>query len=122
MDASTQPKTIDEYIQNFPKEIQSKLQVIRKTIKEEAPEAKEEIKYRMPTFIYHGNLVHFAAFKYHIGFYPTPSAIEEFKKELSSYKTSKGATQFLINQLLPLPLIRKIVKFRVEENTNKLRK
>jgi uncharacterized protein YdhG (YjbR/CyaY superfamily) len=123
MDASTkQFKTIDEYINSAPEEVRGLLQTIRQTIKEEAPEAEETIKYRMPTFMFHGNLVFFAAFKKHIGFYPIPSAMEAFKEELSHYKTAKGSIQFPLDQPLPLPLIRKIVQFRMEENINRSHK
>jgi uncharacterized protein YdhG (YjbR/CyaY superfamily) len=113
------PKTIDEYINSFDEEIRNLLQTIRKIIKEEAAEADESIKYRMPTFTLNGNLVHFAAFKDHIGFYPTPSPIRAFREELSKYQTSKGAIRFPIDQPLPIPLIRKIVRYRVKENTEK---
>lgn len=92
---------------------------IRKVIKESAPDAKEKISYQMPTFALHGNLVHFAAFKNHIGFYPAPSGIEAFKEELSVYKGAKGSVQFPINKPLPYELISKIVKFRVAENIKK---
>lgn len=120
MDTSkTTYKNIDEYIAQFPKEIQSLLQQIRVTIKSAAPEAEEKISYQMPTFFLNGNLVHFAAFKNHIGFYPVPTGIEKFKKELSVYKTTKGAVQFPLDKPLPLELIRKIVKFRVAENLRK---
>lgn len=109
-------KSIDEYILNFPPEVQEKLKTLRKVIKESAPEAEEKISYQMPTFVLHGNLVHFAAYKSHIGFYPAPSGIEAFKKELSEYKNSKGSVQFPIEKPLPYELISKIVKFRVLEN------
>lgn len=112
----SQPKTIDEYINSFTKEVRNTLHHLRRVIREEVPEVGETIKYRMPTFTLHGNLVHFAAFKNHIGFYPTSSPIVAFKKELSKYKTSKGAIQFPIDQPLPFSLIRKIVQFRVKEN------
>jgi uncharacterized protein YdhG (YjbR/CyaY superfamily) len=111
--------TIDDYIATFPKDIQEKLQEMRATIKETAPDAEEKISYQMPTFYLKGNLVHFAAFKNHIGFYPVPTGIEKFKKELSAYKTSKGAVQFPLDNPLPVDLIRKIVKFRVAENMKK---
>jgi uncharacterized protein YdhG (YjbR/CyaY superfamily) len=111
--------TIDDYIATFPKDIQEKLQEMRATIKETAPDAEEKISYQMPTFYLKGNLVHFAAFKNHIGFYPVPTGIEKFKKELSAYKTSKGAVQFPLDKPLPVDLIRKIVKFRVAENMKK---
>ena len=107
---------VDRYIRSAPKEAQSKLREIRLLVKNLAPEAGEKISYRMPTFTLNGNLVHFAAFKNHIGFYPTPSGIEAFKKELSQYKGAKGSVQFPIGQPLPLALIRKIVEYRVKEN------
>jgi uncharacterized protein YdhG (YjbR/CyaY superfamily) len=110
---------IDDYIVQFPKEVQRKLQELRQVIKETAPEAEERISYRMPTYYLKGNLVHFAAYSGHIGFYPAPSGIEAFKDQLAVYKTSKGAIQFPLDEDLPLGLIRKIVKFRVEENLNK---
>lgn len=117
---NNQPINIDDYIHLCPKDVGKKLTSIRRLIKEEAPNAEEAIKYRMPTFVLNGkNLVHFAAFQHHIGFYPIPSGIEKFKKELSLYKTSKGAVQFPLDQPLPLDLIRKIVKFRVTENLKK---
>jgi uncharacterized protein YdhG (YjbR/CyaY superfamily) len=110
---------IDNYISGFPKEVQILLEQIRATISNAAPGAEEAIKYAMPTFVLNGNLVHFAAFKNHIGFYPVPSAILEFEEELSGYKRSKGAIQFPLNQPLPLSLITKIVEFRVKENLGK---
>jgi uncharacterized protein YdhG (YjbR/CyaY superfamily) len=108
--------SIDQYISTFPKEIQKILEELRATIKAAAPEAEEKISYQIPTFALKGNLVHFAAFKNHIGFYPTPSGIQAFKKELSMYESAKGSVQFPINKPLPLDLIRRIVKFRVAEN------
>jgi uncharacterized protein YdhG (YjbR/CyaY superfamily) len=117
--SKTALKNIDQYIALFPKEIQSLLQQMRATIKAAAPEAVEKISYQMPTFFLNGNLVHFAAFKSHIGFYPVPTGIEKFKKELSIYKTTKGAVQFPLDKPLPLALITKIVKFRVAENLRK---
>ncbi|MEH7238897.1 iron chaperone [Bacillus sp. JJ1562] len=113
------PKSIDEYILQYPQEIQEIVKTIRKVIKESVPNAEEKISYGMPTFVLHGNLVHFAAFKNHIGFYPTPSGINKFKQELSGYKTSKAAVQFPIGKPIPYELISKIVKFRVDENKNK---
>jgi uncharacterized protein YdhG (YjbR/CyaY superfamily) len=112
-------KTIDEYIQTFPENIQLILEKMRQTIHNAAPEAVESISYRMPAFKLNGNLVFFAAAKNHIGFYPTASPIEAFKKELSSYKTSKGAIQFPLNTSVPWDLVGKIVKFRVRENSAK---
>ena len=111
--------SIDNYISNFPTEIQTRLEEIRKTIKNAAPEAAETIKYAMPTFVLNGNLVHFAAFKNHIGFYPVPSGIEAFKKELSFYKGAKGSVQFPLDKPMPLELISRIVQFRVSENLKK---
>jgi uncharacterized protein YdhG (YjbR/CyaY superfamily) len=116
---SKKPGTIDEYICGFPQEIQAILQYIRKTIKEAAPEAQEAIAYQMPTFKLKGNLVHFAAFTNHIGFYPVPSGIEKFKTELSIYKQGKGSVQFPLDKPIPYDLIRKIVEFRVIENLKK---
>lgn len=92
---------------------------LRKAIKEEAPQATETINYQMPTFKLNGNLVHFAAYKNHIGFYPAPSAIEAFKDKLSSYKTSKGAIQFPLDKSLPIDLIREMVRYRIRENLAK---
>ncbi|HEY3388044.1 MAG TPA: DUF1801 domain-containing protein [Prolixibacteraceae bacterium] len=111
--------TIDEYIGSFPPEIQILLEQVRKTIREAAPEAEEAIKYAMPTFVLNGNLVHFAAFKNHIGFYPVPSGIEAFKKELSVYKGAKGSVQFPLDKPMPVGLISEIVSFRVAENLRK---
>lgn len=113
------PKDIDEYIAGFPSEVQEILEKIRRTIREAAPEAEEAIKYQMPTFTLKGNLVHFAAFKNHIGFYPAPRGIEEFKEELSVYKGAKGSVQFPLGKPVPYDLIGRIVKFRVQDNLNK---
>ena len=118
MDNNKSPiTTIDEYISQYPQDIQQILESIRKVIKEAAPDAVEKISYQMPTFSLHGNLVHFAAFKNHIGFYPTPSGIDGFKEELSQYKGAKGSVQFPLDKPMPYDLIASIVKFRVEENT-----
>ena len=114
--------TIDEYIETFPIDVQKVLQQIRRTIKSSAPNAEEAISYMIPTFKLQGNLVHFAAYKNHIGFYPASSGVRTFAKELTAYKTSKGAIQFPIDQPVPLALIRKIVKFRVKENAEKAKK
>jgi uncharacterized protein YdhG (YjbR/CyaY superfamily) len=108
--------SINEYIASFPQEIQKKLQEVRETIKDAAPDAHEKISYQMPTFYLHGNLVHFAAYKYHIGFYPTPNGIQAFKQELSQYETSKGSVQFPLDKPIPLDLISKITTYRVAEN------
>lgn len=114
--------TIDEYISQFPKNIQKNLEKIRTTIQEAAPEASEKISYGMPTFYLNGNLVHFAAFKKHIGFYPAPSGIENFKDKLEEYKTSKGTIQFPFDKKIPYELISEIVKFRAKENNKKAKK
>lgn len=113
--------SIDEYIATFPEETQKILEQIRATIKAAAPEAQEKISYQMPTFFLNGNLVHFASFKNHIGFYPVPTGIEEFKKELAAYPQGKGSVQFPLDKPMPLGLITKIVKFRVRENLAKAR-
>ena len=115
----TRPKTINEYIAGFPQDIQAILEQIRSTIREAAPGAEEAIKYQMPTFTLNGNLVHFAAFKQHIGLYPTPSGIEQFKEELSHYAGAKGSVRFPLDQPIPFDLIRKIVQFRVQENVER---
>lgn len=118
--------SIDEYIGTFPKEVQEILKKLRAVIKEVAPNAEERISYRMPTFSQKGNLVHFAAYEKHIGFYPTPSGIQAFKNELSVYEGAKGSIKFPIDEQLPYTLIGKIVRFRVTENSRiaeeKLRK
>lgn len=113
------PQTIDEYIAGFSPEIQEKLETIRATIRKAAPKAEEAISYMMPTFKLHGNLVHFAAFKNHIGFYPGASGIAAFQEELAGYETSKGTVQFPLDKRAPLTLITKIVKFRVQQNLDK---
>lgn len=113
------PASIDEYIAGFPKDIQTILEQVRTTIKKAAPDAEETISYAIPTFRLNGNLVHFAAFKNHIGFYPAPTGSEAFKEELSVYKSGKGSVQFPLDQPMPLDLITRIVQFRVAENTAK---
>ncbi|GAB1157820.1 DUF1801 domain-containing protein [Paenibacillus illinoisensis] len=110
---------VDEYISGFAPDVQVRLQVLRQIIREAAPNAEEKISYQMPTYALHGNLVHFAAYKNHIGFYPAPSGIEAFRDELSVYKGAKGSVQFPLNQPLPEELIRRIVEFRVKENVEK---
>ena len=110
---------IDEYISAFPEDVQAKLEKVRAVIRDAAPEAVEKISYQMPTFALEGNLVHFAAHKKHIGFYPTPSGIEAFKEPLSAYQTSKGAIQFPLDEPIPYDLVREIVSFRVKENMEK---
>lgn len=114
--------TIDEYISTFPAEIQAILQSVRAAIHEAAPAAEEKISYQMPTFYLHGNLVHFAAFKHHIGFYPTPTGVEAFQERLSQYKGAKGSVQFPLDQPMPLDLIRDITKYRVDEAMQKAAK
>ena len=106
-------RDIDEYIAGFPPEIQAKLQKIRAAIRKAAPKAEEAIKYSIPTFTLNGNLVHFAAFKNHIGFYPAPRALDEFSRELSKYERSKGAVRFPLDKPVPIGLIQRIVKYRV---------
>jgi uncharacterized protein YdhG (YjbR/CyaY superfamily) len=112
-------KTIDEYIATFPKNVQRILEELRQAVRESAPKAEEAISYQMPTFKLNGNLVYFAAFKNHIGFYPTSSAIEAFKEELSDYLVSKGTVRFPLNKPIPLDLVKKIVSYRVKENLDK---
>ncbi len=116
MSANQKSKEIDAYIAGFPPEVQEILEKIRMTIREAAPDAAETISYQMPTFTLKGNLVHFAAFKKHIGFYPAPTGIEAFKDELSVYKGGKGSVQFPLDQPIPFDLIGRIVEFRVKEN------
>jgi len=112
-------ESIDHYISTFPSEIQEILESIRRVIREAAPEAMEKISYQMPTFAQHGNVVHFAAFKHHIGFYPAPSGIVAFEQELAPYIAGKGTIQFPLRKPMPMELITKIVKFRVAENIAK---
>lgn len=107
---------IDDYIAGFPTAVQKMLQRMRQTIRKHAPNASETINYGIPTFQLDGNLVHFAAFPTHIGFYPTPSAITHFQKELSSYESAKGSVKFPLTAPIPFELIAEIVKFRVAEN------
>ncbi len=111
--------SIDEYIETFPKDVQKKLRQVRATVRAAAPDAEEKISYQMPTFALNGNLVHFAAFKNHIGLYPTPSGTEAFKREIAGYKTAKGSIQLPLDEPLPLELISRIVKYRVAENWKK---
>lgn len=113
-------KDVDAYIAAFPRDVQQRLAEIRRVIRKAAPDAAEAIKYRMPTFVQNGNLVHFAAYKNHIGFYPAPMSIEEFQKELSQFKGGKGSVQFPLDRPLPLDLIGRIVRFRVREHLEKI--
>jgi len=118
------PKTtdIDSYIADFPEATQALLQQIRATIQIAAPEATETINYAIPTFVFHGNLVHFAGYKQHIGFYPGAAGIEAFKKEISKYKWAKGSVQFPLNEPLPLDLVTRIVRYRLAQNVAKAAK
>ena len=111
--------TIDEYIASFPVQVQAVLSKLRSAIKKSAPQATEKISYRIPTFVLNGNLVHFAAFDRHVGFYPGPTGITRFQKELKRYKSAKGSVQFPLDEPLPLELIAEIVEFRVGENSRK---
>lgn len=115
------PKDIDEYIAGFPKDIQKILSKIRSTIRRAAPKAEEAISYQIPTFRLNGNLIHFAAYKNHIGLYPAPRAVEKFKKELERYGSSKATIKFPLDAPIPYDLITKIVKFRVKQNSEKAR-
>jgi uncharacterized protein YdhG (YjbR/CyaY superfamily) len=113
------PKSIDEYIAGFPHDVQKLLEEMRTTIRRAAPDAEEKISYQIPTFALKGNLVHFAAFKKHIGFYPSSSGIEKFKDELSAYAGSKGTVRFPFGEPIPFDLIGRIVEFRVGENLDR---
>lgn len=115
----TAPRDIDEYIAGFPADVQEILEKVRLTIKKAAPDAEEKIRYQMPTFTLRGNLVHFAAYKAHIGLYPAPRGTGKFKKELSSYETGKGTVRFPLDKPIPFGLISKIVRVRVKENLEK---
>jgi len=121
--AKTNYQDIDEYIDIFPEDVQKILETVRLTIRKAAPEAIETISYQMPTFKLNSkNLVHFAAWKNHIGFYPTPSATKAFNKELSAYAFAKGSVRFPLDKPLPLSLITKIVKFRVKEIEERIKR
>jgi uncharacterized protein YdhG (YjbR/CyaY superfamily) len=117
--AKTNFQSVDEYITTFPEETQKILKEIRATIKAAAPNAEEKISYQMPTFFLSGNLIHFAAFKNHIGIYPTPSGTEAFKEEISQYQGAKGSIRLPLDKPMPLKIISQIVKFRVAENLQK---
>lgn len=112
-------KSVDDYMATFPAEIQEKLAVMRKTILELVPEAEEGISYGMPAYKYEGVLCYFAGFKNHIGFYALPTSHATFAEELSQYKTGKGSVQFPLSQDLPIELIQKMLKFRIQENKDK---
>jgi uncharacterized protein YdhG (YjbR/CyaY superfamily) len=117
--SQTAPRDIDDYIARFPDDVRQILEKIRMTVRKAAPNAQETISYQIPTFTLHGNLVHFAAFKKHIGFYPGPSGVEKFKDELSAYNGAKGSVQFPLDKPVPFSLISRIVKFRLNENLKK---
>lgn len=119
---TTRPDNIDEYIAQFPEEVQKLLEQLRQVIRSAAPEAEECISYQMPAFKKGGILVYFAAFKNHIGFFPTASGIHAFRNKISKYKYSKGTVQFPLNEPLPIDLISRIVKFRLEEVRKKVRR
>jgi uncharacterized protein YdhG (YjbR/CyaY superfamily) len=116
---SDKAATIDEYIESFPKDIQKILKEVRATVRKAAPRAEETIKYGMPTFTYKGNLVYFAAFKKHLGFFPAPTNDPSFEKALSLYKTGKGSIQFPYDQPMPLSLITRITRWRIQQNSKK---
>lgn len=111
--------TIDEYIAACSEDLRARLVTLRDTIRQHAPEATERIAYGMPTFYLSGNLVHFAAFTHHIGFYPTPTGITSFREALARYTSAKGSVQFPHSEPLPLDLVAGMVKFRVAENTQR---
>jgi uncharacterized protein YdhG (YjbR/CyaY superfamily) len=116
MKKTSKSGSIDDYIQGFRPEIQHVLKQVRNTIRKAAPKAQETISYRIPVFMLEGPVVYFAAFKHHLGFYPTSSGTRKFRKELAGYKGAKGSVQFPLDQPMPLDLIAKIAKFRVKEN------
>jgi uncharacterized protein YdhG (YjbR/CyaY superfamily) len=116
------PKSIDDYVERFPREVQQLLEKMRRTIRKAAPTAEETISYGIPAFTLNGTLVWFAAFKKHIGFYPGAGAILAFKKELPAYKGAKGSVQFPLDKPLPIALMSRIVKFRVKQNSSKAKK
>jgi uncharacterized protein YdhG (YjbR/CyaY superfamily) len=117
-----EPATIDAYIATFPPDVQARLKSVRQAIRKAAPQAEEAIKYRMPTYVLNGNLVHFAGYARHVGFYPAPSGITAFKAELNRYENAKGSVQFPHNKPIPITLIQKITRFCVKENLAKAAK
>jgi uncharacterized protein YdhG (YjbR/CyaY superfamily) len=119
---SDKMEKIDQYISGFPEEIQEILQRMREAIRQAAPEAEEIISYGIPTFKLNGNLVHFAGYQNHIGFYPGTSGIQAFAKEFKGLKQAKGSVQFPLDKPIPYALIKRVVKFRVKENTGKAKK
>ena len=112
----TPPKTIDDYIAGYPHEVRVILEKLRATIRKAAPGSEEAIKYRLPTFVLSGNLVHFGAFKKHIGFYATRTGNKQFREELAAYEWAKGSVQFPLDRPIPFDLVSRMVKFRVKEN------
>jgi uncharacterized protein YdhG (YjbR/CyaY superfamily) len=114
--------TIDDYIADSPKDTQKHLKQIREVVRKLVPDAKEDIKYGMPTYVLNGNLLHFAGFEHHIGFYPTPTGISSFKKDLAPYKQGKGSVQFPLDKPMPLALITRIIKYRLKQNLEKGKK
>jgi uncharacterized protein YdhG (YjbR/CyaY superfamily) len=114
--------TIDDYIADSPKDTQKHLKQIREVVRKLVPDAKEDIKYGMPTYVLNGNLLHFAGFEHHIGFYPTPTGIASFKKDLAPYKQGKGSVQFPLDKPMPLALITRIIKYRLKQNLEKGKK
>jgi uncharacterized protein YdhG (YjbR/CyaY superfamily) len=120
-DSLAAPRTVDGYISSFPRNIQKRLESLRRTIRASAPGAEERISYRMPAFYLGGNLVYFAAFRNHIGFFPTSSGVEAFQAELAGFAVSKGTVRFPHDKPLPLRLVARIVRFRVAENLGRSR-
>jgi uncharacterized protein YdhG (YjbR/CyaY superfamily) len=120
--STSEPKDIDEYIAGFSGDIRKRLERMRATIRKAAPDAEEAIKYKIPTFVLNGNLVHFAAFKNHIGFYPAPTGIEEFREELTAYASAKGSVRFPNDEPIPFDLVSRIVAFRAKANREKAEK
>lgn len=121
LDQLVDMKDIDQYIAGFPKDVQNVMEQVRSTIRNAAPEAEEAIKYGIPTFVLNGNLVHFAAYKSHIGFYPGAITNKPFEKDLAGYKKGKGSVQFPLDEPVPLDLIARIVHFRRDENLQKIK-
>lgn len=119
MNSKNTPQSVDEYVASCPKDVQPILEQLRATVREAAPQAEETISYRMPAYKQNGILVYFAAFKDHIGFFPTADGVEAFKNKLSAYKTSKGTLKFPLDRPMPLELVKEIVRYRVKKNSEK---
>ncbi|MEO8674100.1 MAG: DUF1801 domain-containing protein [Casimicrobiaceae bacterium] len=117
--AASTPASIDEYIAAFPADVRKRLRSIRRTIRKAAPGAEERISYRIPAFTFGGNLIYFAAYQNHIGVYPGAAAIAAMKADLTGYRTAKGTVQLPLDQPLPLPLIDKLVQFKIEHNSRR---